>query len=225
MPIVLDPPESPPIIPPAEDASNLWELVYEAMGFHRDEDASTGYQLQQLCEGLTGPVQPLYDLLREREGQKGWTVLFDPDECPVQFLPYLAQYTGVRPVPEMDEAQLRAEIKAPTGWRRGQPETIRVAVPRTLKPVADEELMVIIRPRTLEVGEHFVRTLLSQTPDPERTHAIVREAVPAWEKLNYEAIDGVTFEDIAAGWEDFDALAGAFATFKDLAEILPSELP
>lgn len=195
------------------------------MGFHCEDDPGTGYQLQKLCEALCIPYQDVYDLVRERNDQKGWAILLDPDECLAKWLPYLAQYGGVRPTPEMTEAQLRVEIKQPTGWKRGQPESIRVATRRTLKPVAGEELMVIIRPRTPEVGHHYVRTLLSQTPDPERTRHVVRENVPAWEMLDYDAIDAVSYADIAAGYEDYAALASAISDYKTLRELLPSELP
>src|SRR4051812_18694596 len=117
---VVDPPVSPPLPPATEDASNLWEIIYEAMGPHREDDPATGYQLRILIEGLCNPFQPHYDLLREREGQKGWAILFDPDECPARWLPYLAQYVGFVIEPQMSEAQIREEIKQPTTWKRGQ---------------------------------------------------------------------------------------------------------
>lgn len=224
MPIILDAPANAPLPLPADDGSNLWELIYNAMGPFREDDYLTDFQLQRLCEALSLPFQPVYDLVREREGQKGWAVLWDPDGCPPQWLFYLAQAVGVEITPEMTEEQIRDEIREPTGWKRGQPESIRLATRRTLRPVADEELMVIIRARTPEVGHHYVRTLLSQTPDPDRTEYVVRRNVPAWEMLDYEAIDGVTFADITAKFETFGDLTAGFSTFKDLAEVLPTEL-
>jgi hypothetical protein len=224
MSLAFDPPASLPLPPPADDSSNLWELVYEAMGFHREDDPATSYQLQKLCESLCGPYQSIYDLLREREGQKGWAQLLDPDQCPNRWLFYPAQTVGVEITQEMDEQQIRDEIRHPTSWKRGQTESIQIATRRTLKPVDDEELMVIVRPRTPEVGHHYIRTLLAQTPDPERTEYVVRNAVPAWELLDYEAIEGVTFADITAKFETFGDVAATFPTFKDLAEVLPTEL-
>jgi hypothetical protein len=224
MSIAFFPPPASPLPPAAEDASNLWELVYFSLGFHVEDDPATGYQLRQLCEALCAPYQPIYDLLREREGMKGWTLLFDPRICPGKWLPYLTQCVGVTPTPEMSEEQLRAEIQQPTGWRRGEPESIRIATRRTLKSVEDEELMVIIRARTPEVGHHYVRVLESQCPNPLRTERVVRENVPAWETLDFDAISGVTFADITAKFVTFGDLTAAFPTFKDLAEVLPTEL-
>jgi hypothetical protein len=168
-------------------------------------------------------VQPVYDLVRERaDGTPSWGILFDVDRCPAECLPYLAQYVGVVVTPEMSEEQIRNEIREPTGWKRGQPESIRVALRRTL---TGEEPLVIIRPRTPKAGHHYIRTLKSQTPEPERTERVLREKIPAWEMLDYAAIDATTFADIAAGWEAFGDLAADHPSFKDLAEVLPTELP
>jgi hypothetical protein len=210
------------------DNSQLWELIYEPLGWFREQDEAGNGQLLQLCDALSLPYQPIYDLVRERDDEPApFAVLLDPDRCPAKWLPHLAQWVGVIPTPEMSEEQLRAEIKQPTGWKRGQPEAIRLATKRTLKPVVEgEELFVIIHPRTPEVWHHYIRTLLAQTPNPSRTQAILREELPAWEALEYEAISGVTVADVAAStkWTTVADLAADFPSVQVLAEILPSEL-
>jgi hypothetical protein len=207
-------------------SANLWEALYASLGFHLQTDPANGYALRTWCEALCKPAQPIYDLVRERPDARPWAVLFDPDECPAVFLPYLAQYVGVVITPEMSEEQIRDEIRHPTGWKRGQIESIRIAARRTLVPGAAEELMVIIHPRTPEPGRHYIRTLLAQTPDPDRTEAVIRAALPAWEVLDYEAIDGVTVADVAASgkWTTVADLAAAFGSVQALTEILPPEL-
>jgi hypothetical protein len=224
MPIVFDPPVSPPLPPPVDDGSELWQLFYESLGYHLEDDAATGFALQKWSEGICSPLQPTYDLIRPRLDEAGWAIALDPDEAPADGLGWLSQWPGVVLTPEMTEAQERDEIRQPTGWKRAQPETLRIATRRTLKPVAEEELLVIIRPRTPSVGHHYIRTLLSQTPEPERTKAVLRAKLPAWEVLDYEAIDGVTFADITAKFVTFGDLADAFPTFRDMAEVLPTEL-
>ena len=225
MTIVLDPPSSPPVEAPGEDASSLWEILYEATGFHRDTDEATGFQLQKLCEALCGPYQPIYDLVRERDGQKGWAVLLDPDECPAQWLDFLSQWVGVIPQPQMIEEQLRAEIRHPTSWKRGESESIELVARRGQKVESGEAAWIRIRPRTPSAGHTYIRTLLSETPDPTRKERELREATPAWELLDYEAIEGVTYADVAAGWKTYAKLKEAFSTYKDLAHALPDELP
>ncbi|HUB99263.1 MAG TPA: phage tail protein [Solirubrobacterales bacterium] len=227
MSVVIDPPGLPELAPPTGDGAGLWEQLYEALGFHRDGDAENGDALRRFCEAWCAPLQPLYDLVRERDdGTAPWGILLDPERCPAESLPYLAQYVGVVITTEMNEEQIRNEITQPTGWRRGQTESIRIATRRTLKPIGEEELLVIVRPRTPEAGRHYVRTLLSQTPEPARTKAVIRAAVPAWEVLDYEAITGVTVTDVASStkWTTVADLAAAWPTVQNLSEILPTEI-
>lgn len=222
MPVVIELPEVTPPIPPAEDASELWELLYASMGFHIEDDEANGFALRLFCEGLCAPLQPVYSLARERDEQKGWAIIFDPANAPAEALPYLAQYVGVEITPEMDEAQIRAEIEQPTGWRRGQAEPLRTAVRRTLTPVLPgEETRIIIRPRTPEPGHHQIRTWLSQTPDEDRTAAVIRAALPAWESVEYLAVTGMTYADVKAEEETYADVKADFATYKVLAETLP----
>lgn len=202
--------------------SDLAELFYEGLGFHTEDDEATDWTLLRYSAGGVKPIEPVYELVRERDdGTPPWGILFDVDECPAERLPYLAQYPGCVLTPEMSESQIRNEIREPTGWSRGRTPAIKIAAQRTLTGTK----RVIVRPRTPAVGEHYIRTLASETPDEERTRKVLRAAVPAWEKLNYEAIDGVTWEDIAASFKDSAAVATAFTDVADLADILPNELP
>lgn len=204
------------------DGSQLWEELYEGTGFHRDRDPENGHALQRVSEGLCAPLQLPHDIARARDDQPApFAILFDPDECPAGLLPYSVQYVGVEITPEMSEAQIREEFRAPSGWNRGQLAAIKLAGQRTLTGTK----RVIVRSRTPSVGHHYIRTLKSETPDPERTRARFRAAVPAWEALDYEAITGVSWADIAASYADWDAVKAAFTDWDDLADTLPSELP
>lgn len=198
------------------------DLLYESLGVFAEQDSSG--DLLAFVERVTRPAEPVFDLVRERDDSPPWGVLLNVEECPAYALPYLAQYVGVVITPEMSEEQIRNEIREPTGWARGRVPAIQIAVRRTLDSAVENPL-VIIRSRTPEVGRTYVRTLLSQTPDPDRTEAIVRGAVPAWNVLDYEAIVGVSFADVAASkYTTFAALAAAFPDFKHLTEALPGEL-
>lgn len=181
----------------------------------------TTFPLRRFCEAWCAPLQPVHDLVRERDDGPAWAVLFDADLCPAESLPYLAQYVGVVITPEMSEEQIRNEIREPTGWARGRAPAIKIAAQRTLTGTK----RVIVRPRTPDVGNHYIRTFSTETPDEARTRAVLRAAVPAWEALDYEAVDAVTVEDVAAGWKTVLDLAGAFTSVADLADILPNELP
>lgn len=202
--------------------SDLSLVAYSALGWFTDADEANEWALLLLVAALIeANLDPVYELAREREGEPAWSRLLDPVLGPARVLAYQAQFVGAVLTPGMDEDQQRAEIERPSSWRRGQTESIRLAAERNLTG----EKWVLIRERKPEIGTEYVRTLLSETPDPDRTEADLRAATPAWLKLNYEAIEGVTWEDVSAGWEDFDALTAAFSDFAELADVAPDELP
>lgn len=221
MPFVIDPPQAPPLPPPADDGSFVWEEMYDAMGFHRERDAEFGYPLRIFCEGWCKPLQAVYDIVRDRGDRPGWAILFDPDECPAESLPYLAQFVGARLVPEMTEAQQRAEIKEPSTWRRGTTEAFKTTLRRTLTGTQ----RVIVRERTPEPWDMYVRVLASECAEPTRTERLAKEFKVGGLVLDFAVLEGVTVDDVAAGWETVDELAEAFSSVEDLAAILPDELP
>ena len=221
MPFVIDPPAIPASAPPIDDGVALWEQLYDALGFHREADPDQGYALRKFCEAWCAAIVPAYDLVRERaDGTAPWGILFDAERCPAESLPYLAQYVGVVITPEMSEEQIRDEIGQPTGWSRGQEASIRIACQRTLTGAR----RVTVRPRTPSPGFHYIRTLAWETPEPDRTEAVLRRSVPAWEVLDYEAVVGVAWEDVAASWADWSTITSTFDSWADLADTLPEEL-
>lgn len=223
MPFVIDPPEPPPVSPPPEEGSQLWEVLFRSLGFHQKADESG--DLQRACEALMGPLQRVYDLIRERPGRPKGSTMLDPDNAPAEGLAYLSQYVGARLRPNMSEAQIRAEIKAPSTWRRGQDEIIELVAKRELSEGL--ESWIRIRPRYPGPGQIYIRTLLSQTPNPERVKQLLEEeGIPAWDVLDYQAITGVTVADVVAStkWTTVADLAAKFSDVDALAHILPDEL-
>lgn len=208
---------------PPPEVSDLAEAFWRDLGFHAEDDEAEGYALLIFCSALMLPLEPIHEIIRERDGLKPWEILFDPDECPVWGLPHLSMYPGVVLQPGMSEEQQRNEIREPTGWRRGQMQAIKVAARRTLSKA---DARVIVRPRTPAPGMHYVRTLQSETPDPERTRAELRAAIPPWEVLDYEAISGVALVDLEAAWpKSLAEIEGQFTTLADIEDTLPTELP
>jgi hypothetical protein len=223
MPIVIDPPVSPPLPLPSDDGANLWEVFYRDFGYLRDFDSANDFALRKACEAWCEPLQRAYDLARERDDQPApFAVIFDPDQCPAWLLPYAVRYVGVEITPEMTEAQIRNEYRTPSGLARGRAPAIKTAIRRTL---ASPDSRVILRTHTPELGHHYIRTLLSETPDPARTARVARAAVPAWEALDYAAIDGVSYAEMEAGWDTYADEEAAFSTYADAEDVLPDELP
>lgn len=230
MPFVVKPPAAPPLSPAGEDASFLWELLYEPLGYlrHLDEEEGAPHHnhLRMFLEGQCEPLQPLYDILRERaDGTPPYGILYDPQRCPVELLPFLGAHVGAILTPDMDEAQMRAEIEAPTTWRRGQKRNKSEALKLPIRKTLTGSKRVIVRERTPGPADLYVRTLIEETPDPALTERVTAESKVAGLVLDYEAIDGVTWADIAAAFKDWGEVEDTFTSWADLADTLPDELP
>lgn len=193
------------------EVSELAEQLYASLGFFRDADEENDWALLRFCATWVSPLDPVYDIVRERDDAAPWAVLFDADECPAASLPYLAQYVGVVLTPEMSEEDQRTAIREPIGWSRGRLPALEIAALPTLTGTR----RVVIKPRTPEVGVHYIRTLVSETPNPDRTEAVLRAALPAWEVLDYEAYDGATYGDLDAAYSKYSDADAAFATYGD----------
>lgn len=224
MPIIVPPPPRPPVELPSDEGTSLWEVLYAVMGYMRTLDEPTGFQLLILCQVITAATQELYDLVRERPGIAAGALLLDPQNAPLKNLPFQAQFVGARLTANMDEAQMRAEIEQPATWSRGQVKAIELVAKRELTG----EKWIRVRPATPSFGHIYIRTLLSETPDPARIELELldpRWGIPAWDVLDYEAIDGVTVHDVASGWKTVAEVAVAFPTVDAVAHVLPDELP
>lgn len=200
--------------------SQLGDELFEALGFHAAADESG--HLRIFCDAWAATLSPVYELVRDREdGRPGWAILYDVDEVDAEHLPHTAQYVGARLTPQMDEAQQRAEVAAPTTWKRGQTETFKT----TLRQTLTGSKRVIVRERTPEPWSLYVRVLLEECPDPSRTEAVAKANKVAGLVMDFEAIDGVTWADIAAAYEDWGEVESTFSDWADLADTLPDELP
>jgi hypothetical protein len=183
----------------------------------------TTWPLLAICDAIAKVcLEPIYEVVAEGpNGEAGWSLRLDPERGPASGLAFLSQWVGAILTPEMDEEQRRAEIEAPTGWNRGQLPSIKLVGQRGLTGTK----RIIVRPNESALGWHFIRTLSSETPSPAREEANLRLAIPAWSALDYEAMVGVTWEDIAASFAGWAEVKSKFTSWADLTDTLPSELP
>lgn len=167
----------------------------------------------------------LYALDRELEDGTiipGWAVLLDPDLCPVPALPYLAMYVGeVLPV-GISEPLAREWIKDAPNQRRGTNYAIFRAAQRSL----EGQRHVIIRERDEEGGggddpdRITVATFTSETPNPTQVEADVRSVMDMTLSLNYQVLDGETWNDVDAGYADWQAVKDGNDTWTQVATAL-----
>lgn len=200
--------------------SELAEHIYESMEpFARLDGEGTDWALLRYIDSFsTSMLGTVYDIVRDRDDQPGWVILFDPDNAPVEALPYLAQFVGATLTDDMSEADRRAEIRTPSGWKRGTLPAFIAAIKRTL----DGEQLVLVEERwTGDAYKLWVRTLDSETPDQARTLAAINAAKPMGLVLTYQAVISWAWSDVDDDYATWAALVAGFATWNDVLAVEP----
>lgn len=193
----------------------LAEQLYGAMGPFADAD-TTG-ELEAFIQALAKPAELVDVVVGEDTQEFGWSITLDADRCPVELLPWLAQWDGVTLTPNMTEIQRRQAIKDREGAARGRPATIRARVERTLTGTK----RIVIRERTPGPYNLYIRTWASETPDATVVEKAILDQKPAGLTLDYAAAVGSTYIDLAADYATYGDLAGAGVTYQQVAETLP----
>lgn len=106
----------------------------------REPDEAAGWLLLGLVEGACSPLAELWQLAED----PGPREFFDVDTVPAKWLPRLAERNGARLTGGMTEAQQRAEVNNPTGWRRTLPASILESATQYLA----EDAVFLFRERT-----------------------------------------------------------------------------
>ena len=152
------------------------------------------------------------------DGTPGWSIMLDPDACPVYGLPYLAQWVGERLAAGITELDARTQIKAmPNQWR-GTPYSIVRAAQRWL--TGPRYVQVRERSRldgTADPDAVSVQTFASQTPNPDLVAAELRTVIPADIVLDYRTTEGSIWENIETAYADWAAVESALPTWAEVA--------
>jgi hypothetical protein len=100
--------------------SQMAEDLYAELGAWSDQDGDdSGWVLLHLCEALVGPLQPVRDWSSDTDDAPGWAWLMSADTTPVEWLPWLGQFVGVKVDTYQSEANQRAQVKDESGFTRG----------------------------------------------------------------------------------------------------------
>jgi hypothetical protein len=128
----------------------------------------------------------------DTDDQEGWVTLFDPDLCPAEALPYLAQVVGENLPTGLPEAAAREWIKDNPNARRGTPESVFLATQRKL--TGTRQVSMFERYQGV-VDVLAIRTNTAQTPDPAGTRADILSTLPADVVLDYQVVAGTVWDD------------------------------
>lgn len=203
---------------PRPVVSDTAEELYASLGPWQRRDTAIGeatdeWRLLELCEGLAGGLQGVEDIIRDTDDGPGWSIVMDADRAPVDWLPWLGQFVGVRLPPGLSEAEQRARIKNTDGFQRGTPEALKAAARSYL--TGSQSVFFIERygsPYRLQVA-----TLIAETPDPAVVERALLEQKPAGIVLTYATVAGHDYATLAATHVSYASLPGAYPTYADMA--------
>jgi len=207
------PPAPPGDLTPDTYAARL----YASLAPLAEYDPSTSWSLLILCNAIGIPFQLVEEWVRDTPEGPGWSLLLDLDRCPDEALPWLAQFVGVRLLPDSTPDDQRHRIASTDGFRRGTPAAMRGAAQATLTGGRS----VVFRERYGDPYVLDVLTYTSQTPDPAATERALISQKPGGIVLTYRTADGQDWQSVKdrfATWADVKA---TYATWADVRDDTP----
>jgi hypothetical protein len=187
-------------------------------------------------DGFLRAVASMFDQVvtysADTDTNEGWVILFDPDLCPAEALPYLGQLVGeVPPMPVgLPEAAAREWIKDNPNARRGTAQSVFQAAQRKL--TGSRQVSMFERYQGV-VDQLAIRTNTTQTPDPAGTRADILSTLPA-----DVVLEGLGHADVGADRlgplreadamirqvrQDMDRLRGRLFQLVELADLPPAK--
>ena len=154
---------------PKPDASAAALELYEALepAFTQGDEARDWLSLKICMAIVAGRLDLLHRyLIDDVLNLPAWAIIFDPERCPVEALPYSSQFSGAVLTPEMDEAARRNAIQTPEAFSRGRLASL-IAV--TKRRLTGTKAVVVTERYTGKAWRLRVETIASETPDPEGT--------------------------------------------------------
>lgn len=170
-------PEPPASLTPESFA----ERLYLALAPLAQTDRENAWALLILCNAIGVMYQLVDEYVRDTPEGPGWSPLLDLDRCPDEALPWLAQFVGVRLLPDSTPAEQRQRIVSTDGFRRGTPAAMRAAAQATLTG----SQTVVITERDGDPYVLTVSTLATETPSISDTRSAVLSQKPAGLVVNF----------------------------------------
>lgn len=103
----------------------FWEELFAAMSSVQTDD------LQAMSQAIGAPFEGVWDLVVDTDdGQPGWSIILDVNRCPDEYLPWLAQFVGAKPILGETAAAYRIRIASAWTWKRGTLDGVNQAALR-----------------------------------------------------------------------------------------------
>lgn len=186
---------TPPIV------GSYAQMLYDRLEPFSNDDENQGWALLHFCEAIGRMYQQLHDLISDSDEGPGWSSILDVERCAVTYLPYLAQFVGVRLPKGIGEDEARDRVRTPSGFARGTRAAMIAAAQRLL---TDTKHISLIE-RNGSAYQISAFTLTSETPDPDLVEKALLSEKPGGLVLTYAHGAG-TFIDELIG--DIDSQTG-----------------
>lgn len=201
---------------PRPEASAAAEEIYAALepAFTAGDEGRDWISLK-ICMAITaGKINLLHSyLIDDITNLPNWAIIFDPERCPTEALPYLAQFDGAILTPDMDAAARRAAIQTPEAFSRGRLASLEAVAKRRL---TGTKTVVITERYTGDAWRLRVETIEAETPDPDGTVTDI---------LDYQKPIGIKLffnSRVPWTWGEVKAESATYPTWKSVREAFPT---
>lgn len=206
--------------PPTVTNGQVADELFEAVAPLAYDDATNDNATLGLVNALALVLDDIATIVNPADGSAPWSLVYDLDNAPVEWLPWLGQWVGVRIPTGLDEASMRLRVRETDGFKRGSVGAIMGAARQRL--IGDRK--VVLRERydpsdpLVDSPYHLtVFTFTDETPDSAAVEAALVAQKPAGIILHYEVRDGQDWQTLSAGGTTW---ADVVSTYDDWADVI-----
>lgn len=200
----------------------MTQKMYDAIKQWHTDDAENGWAGLRFCQAVCeAGLEIVATLSRDTTNGPGWSALLDLNRCPIEDLPYLAQFRGVQIPGGLSPEAQRAVILSQPSAARGRPATIIAAVKQTL---SGSQHIALVE-RDTSPYHATIQVYQVQVVDEALTLAAIAANKPAGLIIDLEIIQGPTYGETKQPLPadpNYGDREGYFPTYGDIQEFVPS---
>ena len=177
------------------------------------DDPLYGYPLMTFMGAVGTGGDEVNDLVRETDIRPGWGLMFDVDNVPSKWLPWLGQFSGTSIDPALNDNAARAIVAARAGFTRGRPSTIT----NIAKGYLTGTQYVLLEERYN--GDPYTYSVIVQTDqvtDAAQLNAALTAAKPAGLNFNLYIVDVLVYSELQAISGTYAGVLTHYPTYRDM---------
>lgn len=206
---------------PMPELDSFAQSLYDSIAPLTHDDAVHDYPLAKYCAALGKMFQVTEDYGRN---DGGWDKMMNVTLTPVEVLPWLAQFVGVRLEEGLTEVAQRSRVQETAGWKRGSVPALRGAA---ASYITDPKTFILrerfnpAAPGVDSPGHLQVITYTSQTPDSAKVLAALTAQKAAGLILHYSVYDGQDYQTLLTNHPTYQNVYTSYATYQGIVTDQP----